>query len=145
MSKRDELAALLGEHRGIHCGTYATCSCGRLIADMDSHPMGDYAADHERHIADAVLAWLDGQFGEGLLEAVAREFWPAGPGLLGWDGAVMRADAALAVVRKRLGLDGAAQDAQEGAQGSARGATGSGSGGSPVGRENDTSEIQESR
>ena len=131
MRPRTELAALLGEHRGIHWGTYATCSCGFLLADMDSHPRGDQTADHERHLADAVLAWLDGQL-DPLLTAVDIVLAEAGDDADEDPNLGEMAFCARELLA-HLVLDGAAQDAQEGAVGPGSVPMGTGEGAAPNG------------
>lgn len=143
MSKRDELAAVLGEHRvnyrhdnvGPKPVTaenlrYTSCEgCDWLGGWHDE-------AGWELHAADAVLAWLDGQFGEGLRWVVADAF---GETLFRWHGTASSCDHkeeamdVLAAVRERLGLSGAAQDAQDGAVGPGSVPMGTGEGAAPNG------------
>ena len=155
MSKRDELAAVLGEHEArwttygnvrlydvMHC---VSPDCDWSLRQKALMSDEDCYEAHRAHQADAVLAWLGGQFDEGLREAVkdrvieTRDAYPRRP-----DDAPSSevADAALAVVRAHLGLDGAATDAQDGPGGDGSAGVGQESTASPVGRENDTSEIQ---
>lgn len=123
MSKRDELAAVLGAHEArwttygnvrlyyvMHC---VSPDCDWSLRQKTHMSEAVCYAAHRRHQVDAVLAWLGGQFDEGLREAVGKTLHASGGcDCGGWF--YKDADAAIAVVRARLGLSDAAQDAQDG-------------------------------
>ncbi|MGZ6589337.1 MAG: hypothetical protein ACXVHX_34345 [Solirubrobacteraceae bacterium] len=130
MSKRDELAAV------IHAKGWP---------DPVALPLRPERCDtcvESLRIADAVLAWLGEQFDEGLRDAVARAILAddiaKGRAEDGWVWADREwlgdnADAAITAIRERLGLSGAAQDAQDGAVGPGGVRMGTGEGAAPNG------------
>jgi len=99
MSKRDELAAVLGEHEyALNVRRGGICICG-FVPDTKPETLQTQQDYHRDHIADAVLAWLAEELGgEALREAVVRTW----PGVEPGSYVAQRLDAALDVVRARL-------------------------------------------
>lgn len=93
------LAEVLAAHQRIDRYDTIGCTCGMRASGASTWPNPVRVRHHAEHLATVVADWLRS---DEVLEAVARAFWPQGPGKIGWYGAQVRADAALAAIRDHL-------------------------------------------